>query len=86
MPFIVRDMLLPVSTFKRYLVIQAMVFVCGIVGPIFLIIFFSAPTDPQMKWAYWWGLFITYIDVMIAIGITASTQENVRAQVPQKVR
>ncbi|MBI2698684.1 hypothetical protein A9W98_35235 [Mycobacterium gordonae] len=74
------------STFKRYLVIQAMVFVCGIVGPIFLIIFFFAPMDPHMKWAYWWGLFITYIDVMIAIGITASTPENAGAQVPQKVR
>ncbi|KQH76931.1 hypothetical protein AO501_34390 [Mycobacterium gordonae] len=74
------------STFKRYLIIQAMVFVCGIVGPIFLIIFFAAPTDPQMKWAYWAGLFITYIDVMIAIGITASTRENSNIQVPQKVR
>lgn len=74
------------STFKRYLAIQAMVFVCGIVGPIFLVIFFSAPTQPHMKWAYWWGLFITYIDIMIAIGITASTREIQRAQVPQKVR
>ena len=74
------------STFKRYLVIQVMVFVCGIVGPIFLIIFFAAPTDPQMKWAYWTGLFITYIDIMIALGITASTRENPKAQVPQKVR
>ena len=79
-------MLWTVSTFKRYLVVQAMVFVCGIVGPIFLIIFFAAPMDPHMKWAYWWGLFITYIDVMIAIGITASTRESAEPQVPQKVR
>ncbi|MHA7652687.1 hypothetical protein ACX9NE_24435 [Mycobacterium sp. ML4] len=75
------------STFKRYLIIQAMVFVCGIVGPIFLIIFFSAPMDPQMKWAFWAGLFITYIDIMIAIGITSSSVgENSKVQVPQKVR
>lgn len=79
-------MLWTVSTFKRYLVVQAMVFVCGIVGPIFLIIFFAAPMDPHMKWAYWWGLFITYVDVMIAIGITASTRESAEPQVPQKVR
>ncbi len=74
------------STFKRYVIIQAMVLVCGIVGPIFLIVFFAAPAEPQMKWAYWAGLFITYIDIMIAIAITASTGDNAKVQVPQKVR
>lgn len=74
------------STFRRYVVIQLMVFVCGIVGPIFLIMFFAAPREPQMRWAFWAGLFITYLDIMIAIGITATTRENPRVQVPQKVR
>ena len=33
------------STFKRYVVIQAMTFVFGIVGPIFLIGYFAAQPD-----------------------------------------
>lgn len=66
------------STFKRYLGIQAMIFVFGIIGPIFLIIFFATQPDPNMKWAYWFGLFITYADVMIALGLTASSGEKER--------
>ncbi|GAB3033800.1 hypothetical protein [Mycobacterium bourgelatii] len=64
------------STFKRYLGIQAMIFVFGIIGPIFLIIFFASQPDPNMKWAYWFGLFITYADVMIALGLTASAGDK----------
>jgi hypothetical protein len=60
------------STFKRYVVIQLMTFVCGIVGPIFLIGYFAAQPDPTLKWMYWWGLFITAADVLIALGITSS--------------
>lgn len=64
------------STFKRYLGFQAMTFVFGMVGPIFLIMFFASPPDPQMRWAYWFGLVITYIDVMAAIGLTATTGDT----------
>ena len=60
------------STFKRYIVIQAMTFVFGIVGPIFLIGYFAAQPDPTVKWMYWWGLFITAADVLIALGLTSS--------------
>jgi hypothetical protein len=60
------------STFKRYLVIQAMTFVVGIVGPIFLIGYFASQPDPTLKWMYWWGLFITAADVLIALGLTNS--------------
>ncbi|GFG52816.1 hypothetical protein CQY20_02195 [Mycolicibacterium agri] len=62
------------ETFKRYLMFQAMMFVFGIVGPIFLIGYFAAQPDPSLKWMYWWGLIITFIDVMIALGLTASTE------------
>jgi hypothetical protein len=62
------------STLKRYLVIQAMTFVVGIVGPIFLIGYFASQPDPALKWMYWWGLFITAADVLIAIGLTGSYQ------------
>ena len=61
------------STFKRYLVIQAMTFVFGIVGPIFLIGYFASQPDPTLKWMYWWGLFITAADVLIALGLTHSS-------------
>ena len=60
------------STFKRYVVIQAMTLVIGIVGPIFLIGYFAAQPDPALKWMYWWGLFIPAADVLIALGLTSS--------------
>jgi len=62
-----------VKTFWRYVQIQAFVFVCGIVGPIFLIGFFASQPDPSLKWMYWWGLFITAADVLIAIGLASAT-------------
>ena len=60
------------STFKRYVVIQLMTFVFGIIGPIFLVIFFAAQPEPSLKWMYWFGLFITAADVLIALAITSS--------------
>ncbi|KUI39152.1 hypothetical protein AU197_17315 [Mycobacterium sp. IS-1590] len=64
------------ETFKRYLMFQGMMFVFGIVGPIFLIMYFASQPDPTVRWAYWIGLFITAADVLIALGLTASTQPN----------
>ena len=66
------------QTFKRYLMFQAMMFVFGIVGPIFLIMFFASQPDPTVKWAYWWGLFITAADILIALALTAGTSENAK--------
>lgn len=62
------------QTFKRYLMFQGMMFVFGIVGPIFLIGYFASQPDPTLKWMYWWGLLITFADVMIALGLTGSTE------------
>lgn len=61
------------ATFKRYLVFQGMMFVFGIVGPIFLIVYFAAPPDPTLKWMYWAGLFVTFADVLIALELTRSS-------------
>ena len=58
------------STFWRYLRVQAFVFLCGIVGPIFLVIYFAAQPEPTLKWMYWAGLFVTAIDVLIALALT----------------
>jgi len=53
-----------------YLRIQAMVFVFGIIGPIFLIGYFVTQPDPTMKWMYYIGLVITAIDVLVALALT----------------
>lgn len=57
------------STFWRYVRVQAFVLLCGIVGPIFLAIYFLAGPDPMMKWMFWTGLLITAADVLIALAI-----------------
>lgn len=67
---------LEMETFKRYLMFQAMMFVFGIVGPIFLIMFFASQPDPALRWAYWAGLFITTGDILIALWLTGSTGED----------
>ncbi|MGA5546279.1 hypothetical protein ACPCIR_30925 [Mycobacterium sp. NPDC051198] len=58
------------STFWRYVRIQVMVFVIGIVGPIFLIIYFAAQPDPTLKWMYFVGLILTGVEVLIALELT----------------
>src|SRR5262245_8509151 len=58
------------STFLRYLKFQAMMFVFGIVGPIFLVLYFGSQPDPTMKWAFWAVLFLTAADVLIALALT----------------
>ena len=65
------------QTFLRYLRVQAFVFVCGIVGPIFLAIYFGTQPEPTLKWMFYAGWFVTTLDVLIAIGI-ASAQEPKR--------
>jgi hypothetical protein len=60
-----------VSTFLRYLRVQAFVLLCGCVGPIFLIVYFAAQPDPTLKWMYWAGLLVTGADVLIALSLTS---------------
>jgi hypothetical protein len=69
------------ATFWRYVHIQSFVFLCGIVGPIFLVVFFAVQPEPDTKWLYWAGLFITAADVLIALGITNA---SVRADTVQE--
>lgn len=62
--------------FWRYLRIQLMMFVFGIVGPIFLAVYFAAQPDPTIKWMYWWGLFITAGDVLVALYLTGNPERS----------
>jgi hypothetical protein len=62
-----------VETFRVYLKVQAMCLLCGIVGPIFLMVYFAVQPEPSLRWMYYWGLVITAIDVLLALGITDRT-------------
>ena len=67
------------KTFWRYVRIQLFVFLCGIVGPIFLVTYFALQPEPDTKWLYWAGLFITAADVLIALGITNASDRADKA-------
>ncbi|MBX7452088.1 SHOCT domain-containing protein [Mycolicibacterium sp. 3033] len=58
------------STFWRYVKVQLFVLLCGIVGPIFLVIYFVTGADPLLKWMFWTGLLVTAVDVLIALALT----------------
>ncbi len=58
------------STFWRYVRVQLFVLLCGIVGPIFLVIYFVAGGGQMFSWMFWTGLLITALDVLIALAIT----------------
>lgn len=69
---------------RRYLAIQGMTLIFGIVGPIFLIVYFAVQPEPGLKWMYWFGLFITAADVLIALAVTESSLRQDRT--PADVR
>lgn len=72
--------LTPLAKAWVYIRIQLMVFVCGIVGPIFLFLYFAVQPQPATKWMYYAGLIITAVDVLIALGLTAQAVSPTRAQ------
>ncbi|BBZ35232.1 SHOCT domain-containing protein [Mycolicibacterium confluentis] len=52
----------------RYLKAQGMVLLCGgLVGPIFLAMYFALGADPLLKWMFWTGLVVTALDVLAAL-------------------
>lgn len=58
------------STLWVYVRVQLMMFVFGIVGPIFLFVYFAAQPDLTIRWMYWWGLTITVGDILLALAAT----------------
>lgn len=78
------------DTFWVYVRIQATVFVFGIIGPIFLIVYFATQPDPTMKWMYYIGLVITAVDVLVALQLTQNAvadraPDHPRANNPEEV-
>lgn len=56
----------------RYLKAQFWVLLCGgMVGPIFVIVYFATGQSALMKWMFWLGLVITVADVLIALALTS---------------
>jgi hypothetical protein len=54
----------------RYVKAQAWVLLCGgLVGPIFLGVYFATGQSDLMKWMFWVGLLVTAIDVLVALAI-----------------
>jgi hypothetical protein len=54
----------------RYLKSQIMVLLCGgLVGPIFLVVYFALGQMSIVKWMFWVGLLITAADVLIALAL-----------------
>ncbi|CAM4122604.1 hypothetical protein MB901379_00873 [Mycobacterium basiliense] len=55
----------------RYLKMQLLVLVCGgLVGPIFLIVYFALGLGDLLKWMFYAGLIITVLDVLVALALT----------------
>jgi len=47
-----------------------MVLLCGgLVGPIFLVVFFATGQDALLKWMFWAGLLVTAADVLVALAV-----------------
>jgi len=58
----------------RYLKAQLTVLLCGgLVGPIFLIVYFALGpmARPAVNWMFWVGLFVTAVDVLVALWLTS---------------
>ena len=56
----------------RYLKTQGLLLLCGgLVGPIFLVVYFALGADPLLKWMFWSGLAVTAGIVLAALAMTA---------------
>jgi pyruvate/2-oxoglutarate dehydrogenase complex dihydrolipoamide acyltransferase (E2) component len=54
----------------RYIKSQIMVLICGgLVGPIFLAVYFATGRSSLLEWMFWVGLLITAADVLIALAL-----------------
>ncbi|MCV7075047.1 SHOCT domain-containing protein [Mycobacterium szulgai] len=55
----------------RYIKMQLLVLLCGgLVGPIFLIVYFTLGMGSLMAWMFYAGLIVTVADVLVALALT----------------
>lgn len=58
---------------RRYLKAQVGVLLGGgLVGPIFLAVYFGAGADDELKWMFYTGLLVSAADVLVALALTNS--------------
>lgn len=74
-----RDGAPPPSFARNFIRTLLFMLVCGIVGPIFLVIYFASGSDPLIGWMLWTGLAVTVLDVVLAFAI-ASARTNSQAK------
>ncbi|MCZ8378925.1 SHOCT domain-containing protein [Mycobacterium sp. CPCC 205372] len=56
----------------RYIKAQVMVLLCGgLVGPIFLVVYFAMGRSEYVAWMFWAGLLITVVDVLVALALAS---------------
>jgi Short C-terminal domain len=61
----------------RYIKSQIWVLVCGgLVGPIFLAVYFATGQSGLLKWMFWVGLLITAADVLIALALASFSAKS----------
>jgi hypothetical protein len=54
----------------RYIKAQLVVLLCGgLVGPIFLAVYFATGQEPILKWMFYVGILVTALDVLIALAL-----------------
>ena len=74
----------PPSFVLNFVKTLAFMLVCGIVGPIFLVIYFASGSSDLIGWMLWTGLGVTLLDVLIAfliaIGRTNGQRKTYRLQ------
>ena len=55
----------------RYLKTQLVVLLCGgLVGPIFLVVYFTLGLGSMLQWMFYVGLLITVADVLTELALT----------------
>ncbi|MCV7260641.1 SHOCT domain-containing protein [Mycobacterium shimoidei] len=61
----------------RYVKTQLFVLLCGgLVGPIFLAVYFALGQLTELKWMFYVGLLLTAADVLIALGLTSFSAKS----------
>jgi hypothetical protein len=66
----------PPSLLLTFLKVGGFVFLCGIVGPIFLVIGLNGGPDQDVGWALWIGALVTAIDAGSAVWLSLVSYRN----------
>jgi hypothetical protein len=60
----------------RYVKVQARMLFFGMIGPVFVVMYFLSDRDPFMNWFLWSGLLVTAVTVLLAVVFTAAGEKS----------